>query len=112
MINQILIGRVTVQCVFVVNLIIPDIFSSARVHFCKVIHEFLVGCFPNFCGMGLIETKFANEVLANFAATLTHVVVVPLNQIANVGQSDVNLSPLVLSCSRILLMHGGVYCLP
>ena len=33
-------------------------------------------------------------------------------QITNVRQSDVNLSPLVLLCSRIFLMQGGVYCLP
>ena len=33
----------------------------------------------------------------------------------NVGQSDVNLSPLVLPCSKISiisLVQGGVYCLP
>ena len=29
----------------------------------------------------------------------------------NVGHSDVNLSPLVLPCSRITLVQGGVYCL-
>ena len=32
--------------------------------------------------------------------------------IYNVGQSDVNLSSLILSCLRILLMHGGVYAYP
>ena len=30
----------------------------------------------------------------------------------NVKYSDVNLSPLALPCLRILLMKGGVYCLP
>ena len=30
----------------------------------------------------------------------------------NVEQSDVYLSLLVLPCSRILLVQGGVYCLP
>ena len=30
----------------------------------------------------------------------------------NVGQSDANLSPLALSCSRIHLMHDVIYCLP
>ena len=29
----------------------------------------------------------------------------------NVGQSDMNLSPLALPCSRISLVQGGVYCL-
>ena len=33
------------------------------------------------------------------------------NEITSVRQSNVNLSPLVLPCSRILLW-GGVYCLP
>ena len=32
--------------------------------------------------------------------------------INNVGQFDVNLSPLARPCSRILLVQGGVYCLP
>ena len=32
--------------------------------------------------------------------------------LTNVGQSDINLSPLALPCSRNLLVHGGVYCLP
>ena len=27
-------------------------------------------------------------------------------------QSDMNLSPLVLPCSRILLMHAGIYYKP
>jgi hypothetical protein len=30
----------------------------------------------------------------------------------NVRQSDMNLSPLALLCSRILLVRDGVYCLP
>ena len=30
----------------------------------------------------------------------------------NVGQSDMNLSQLAISCSRIPLMHGGVHYLP
>ena len=33
-------------------------------------------------------------------------------KITNVGQSDVNLSPLTLPCSRILLVQGEVRCLP
>ena len=32
-------------------------------------------------------------------------------QITNVRQSNVNLSPLVLPCSRILLVQGEIYCL-
>jgi hypothetical protein len=31
-----------------------------------------------------------------------------INQITNIGQFGVNLSPLVLPYSRILSMHGGV----
>jgi hypothetical protein len=30
----------------------------------------------------------------------------------NVGQSDVNLSPLALPCSKNLLVQDGVQCLP
>jgi hypothetical protein len=30
----------------------------------------------------------------------------------NIGQSNVNLSPLALHCSRITLIQGGVDCLP
>jgi hypothetical protein len=30
----------------------------------------------------------------------------------NVRQSDVNLSPLTISCSRVPLVHDRVYCMP
>jgi hypothetical protein len=32
--------------------------------------------------------------------------------ITNVKQSNANSSPLALACSRILLVEGGVYCIP
>ena len=34
------------------------------------------------------------------------------NIISKIGQSDVNLTPLALPCSRIPLVQGGVYCIP